>query len=205
MNFWQVPGGEETGGGEEVKAKERETRVYDVRKFFPDDPYRRMRFSDLIYTIVDTIAWDTWEENGGEIGSIRRVDGQLVIRQTRENHEAIGQLLERLGGFSRIVSGPVPSRRSFPPALFVTAYGDEFPLRIYVDGKRELDVVVSSGTHSPAMYDISLSAGKRVIVLENPQTGGKRTIPVWMEEDVFMNVHVGGLYVTFSNKPFPIF
>ncbi len=46
--------------------------------------------------ITDTIASDTWKTNGGLIGAIQELSGQLIVTQTPENQTAIGQLLEKL-------------------------------------------------------------------------------------------------------------
>lgn len=52
----------------------------------------------LIDLIVNTIAPDSWQQNGGK-GSITYypINPALVIRQTGETHEQVSQLLQALG------------------------------------------------------------------------------------------------------------
>src|SRR5439155_12083286 len=42
--------------------------------------------SSIIGLMQDTVASDTWKDNGGTIGSIRAMNGVLVITQTAQNH-----------------------------------------------------------------------------------------------------------------------
>lgn len=50
----------------------------------------------LIELITDTIARDTWKANGGKIGSIHGVGGQLVVVQTPETQQQIQKFLTQL-------------------------------------------------------------------------------------------------------------
>jgi Ca-activated chloride channel family protein len=47
----------------------------------------------LTQTVVDN---DTWKDNGGLIGSIQELGGQLIVTQTEEGHEKIAKLLTEL-------------------------------------------------------------------------------------------------------------
>src|SRR4051812_7480041 len=51
---------------------------------------------DIIHLITDTIAPDTWKDNGGTIGSMREFSGQLVVSQTAENHKLLADLFQQL-------------------------------------------------------------------------------------------------------------
>ncbi|MCL2645504.1 MAG: hypothetical protein FWD61_00695 [Phycisphaerales bacterium] len=77
--------------------------AYDLRPFLRTDrsDYQN-RLRNLIDTIQATIAPDTWNSNGGAIGSIRELNGRLVIQQTRKNHVAIAQFLKRLANAPRL-------------------------------------------------------------------------------------------------------
>lgn len=46
--------------------------------------------------ITDTVAPDSWRESGGTIGSLRELQGQLIVTQTPENHRQLANLLEQL-------------------------------------------------------------------------------------------------------------
>jgi hypothetical protein len=43
--------------------------------------------------IKDTVASESWRDNGGTIGSIRAIQNVLVVTQTRANHDALATLL----------------------------------------------------------------------------------------------------------------
>jgi len=50
----------------------------------------------IIKLIQETVDPTSWRDNGGAIGSIRGISGQLVITQTAENQAAIADLLMQL-------------------------------------------------------------------------------------------------------------
>src|SRR5437764_13422672 len=56
--------------------------------------------SDITISIVslieDTVASDSWKDNGGTIGSIRALNGILIVTQTAENHRLLATLLQQL-------------------------------------------------------------------------------------------------------------
>ena len=77
-----------------------ETRVYDIRDYLAGDPdqsptvgsrQRRVeRLQSVIREVVDT---PSWKAEGGSIGSMRELQGQLIVTQTIENHQRIESLL----------------------------------------------------------------------------------------------------------------
>src|SRR5256714_4208901 len=52
--------------------------------------------SSIVSLIQDTVATDSWKDNGGTIGSIRAMGGVLIISQTAENHRLLDKLLQQL-------------------------------------------------------------------------------------------------------------
>jgi Flp pilus assembly secretin CpaC/tetratricopeptide (TPR) repeat protein len=50
----------------------------------------------IISLIQDTVASDSWKDNGGTVGSIRSLGGQLIVTQTPENQRDLVRLLEQL-------------------------------------------------------------------------------------------------------------
>ena len=60
------------------------------------NPERTSRIRQLVELIRDTIAPDSWRENGGSIGTISEINGQLVITQNSAVHGQIKGLLDRL-------------------------------------------------------------------------------------------------------------
>jgi general secretion pathway protein D len=59
-------------------------------------PTRADLVESIIKLIQDTVASDSWKDNGGAIGSIRELQGQLIVTQTPENQRALVGLLEKL-------------------------------------------------------------------------------------------------------------
>jgi beta-lactamase regulating signal transducer with metallopeptidase domain len=103
---------------QEEISKNTVTRVYDIRDLLveipdfenprhantpapqtrPADPAKRRadhieQICDLIKESVDV---DSWRENGGSVGSMRELDGQLIVTQTEVNHRDLAKLLEQL-------------------------------------------------------------------------------------------------------------
>lgn len=63
----------------------------------------------LTRLIEDTIAADSWKDNGGSIGSLREIAGLLVVTQTLENHRQLVVLLEELrAGKGPHIRDPLP-------------------------------------------------------------------------------------------------
>jgi hypothetical protein len=89
-------------------AKYQVVKVFDVRDLLATDsgafpPFMAMqlysaRAGGLMDTIKSVVAPDTWRESGGTIGSIRELNGQLIISQTADNQKAIAELLAKLRG-----------------------------------------------------------------------------------------------------------
>jgi type II secretory pathway component GspD/PulD (secretin) len=59
-------------------------------------PTRQELVEAIIKLIQDTVASDTWKDNGGNIGSVRELGGQLIVTQTPENQRALVKLLDQL-------------------------------------------------------------------------------------------------------------
>jgi hypothetical protein len=75
-----------------------ELRLYDVRDLVrvdkpgPETDHRPSP-NDLLHTIASTVSPTSW---GGENATINIFDGQLIVRQTPDNHEMIERLLDEL-------------------------------------------------------------------------------------------------------------
>lgn len=95
-------------------AKETVTRVYDIRDMIievpdytsekpapqtqPVDPakVRAKNVEQVTDLIKETVDPDSWRENGGSVGALREIQGQLIITQTQENQRSIAVLLDQL-------------------------------------------------------------------------------------------------------------
>lgn len=61
-----------------------------------EDPQRLARVQKIIDLIQDTVAPDSWWDRGGTIGTIKEINGQLVITQNSASQLQIGDLLGKL-------------------------------------------------------------------------------------------------------------
>jgi Flp pilus assembly secretin CpaC len=57
---------------------------------------RSQLVTNLMDTIRSTVAPDSWRDNNGTIGSIRELNGQLIVNQTVDNQLAVYNLLQQL-------------------------------------------------------------------------------------------------------------
>ncbi len=60
------------------------------------NPARESRVRKLISLIQDTIAPESWYDNGGSIGRISEINGQLVVTQNSASHAKLSGLLDKL-------------------------------------------------------------------------------------------------------------
>src|SRR5687767_4930104 len=75
----------------EALDRQTEIKVYEVRDLL--DPRAIEKKGETLSTMISlSIAPNSWKDAGG-IGGIKFTDGKLVITQTRENHQAIQNLL----------------------------------------------------------------------------------------------------------------
>lgn len=59
---------------------------------------REEEIEQIIELITETVHSDTWKDNGGEVGSIRELNGRLVITAPQQVLRDIVDLLEKLAG-----------------------------------------------------------------------------------------------------------
>jgi len=59
-------------------------------------PTRQDLVDSITKLIEDTVSTDTWKDNGGSVGALRELEGQLIVTQTPENHRQLVNLLEQL-------------------------------------------------------------------------------------------------------------
>ena len=59
-------------------------------------PTREELVESITKLVEDTVATDTWKDNGGSVGALRELQGQLIVTQTPENHRQLVNLLEQL-------------------------------------------------------------------------------------------------------------
>ena len=90
------------GTREQITNESSVTRVYDVRDFYelrnrnPLLPRSGNWNDHLSRIITETIAPDSWRNNGGQYGAIEVSNSTLIITNTRENQEKIADFLDQL-------------------------------------------------------------------------------------------------------------
>lgn len=88
-------------------AQKTETVAYDVRELIDwTDPEQVEGLLEVIRRSVDP---DTWFATSGQLGSVRHLNGALVVRHNRRAHEALARLLEDL---RRTQAKPLTSPRA---------------------------------------------------------------------------------------------
>ena len=102
------------------------------RDFPEPDPQRAGRVAKIIDLIQDTIAPDSWVDRGGSVGTIKEINGQLVVTQSFSTQRKMGNLLAKLRS-QRAIQIAVEAR-------FITVsshYLEELGI--------DLDIVLNSG------------------------------------------------------------
>jgi hypothetical protein len=69
-----------------------DVRAYDVRDIVPAE----LPMDDLAKMIVETVAPDSWKDNGGSVGMLRQSKHKLVVTQTPTNPRQIRSVLKML-------------------------------------------------------------------------------------------------------------
>lgn len=84
---------------EECKWSRKNTRVYDIRDLLgnPAGRERGQQATRIIKLLTDCIDSNSWTDLGSRRhGSIKELQGQLIVTQTPENQRAIAQMIEHL-------------------------------------------------------------------------------------------------------------
>lgn len=62
----------------------------------PGSPQRQAAVDHLVAALRQQVDPSSWRDNGGDIGAVRELAGQLIITQSAENHHATAAHLDRL-------------------------------------------------------------------------------------------------------------
>ena len=83
--------------------KNTSTEAYDVRDLLGDKPKagqtarapedRQERIDAMVKLVTGTVDPESWSDNGGRVGEIKELSGQLIVTQTPQNHKAIENLI----------------------------------------------------------------------------------------------------------------
>jgi hypothetical protein len=88
-------------------------------------PTRTELVDSIVKLIQDTVASESWKDNGGNVGSIRELSGQLIVTQTPENQRQLVRLLEQLRE-TRAIQVTVETRFLFVQRNFLEDIGLDF-------------------------------------------------------------------------------
>ena len=89
---WTIDEGVVTISSLRDLAKNTLTRVYDIRRFIRGDATRQADIDKVIRRVrgIDPLSW---RDAGGEVGSVRELQGQLIVTQTAELQRRIAREL----------------------------------------------------------------------------------------------------------------
>ena len=57
---------------------------------------REERVEQIVTLVKETVDPQSWRDNGGTVGAVRELQGQLIVTQTAENHRQVAVLLDQL-------------------------------------------------------------------------------------------------------------
>lgn len=79
------------GGGQSLFQNQQQQQQQNIQPKTRED-----RVLEITSLMQESIAPDSWRDAGGTVGSLRELNGQLIVAQTPENQRAIQGLLEQL-------------------------------------------------------------------------------------------------------------
>jgi Flp pilus assembly secretin CpaC len=107
---------------------------------------------EIVDTIQTIVAPDSWREKGGTIGSIRELNGQLIVNQTADNQTAVYNLLQQLRE-TRAIQISVEARLLLVSNNFLDDFGFGWSLAIPAGalGGNVGDITVANNTDTTAV------------------------------------------------------
>ena len=94
---------------------------------------RAERIAAITKLIQDTVASDSWKDNGGAVGSVRELSGQLIVTQTPENQRQLVNLLEQLRE-TRAIQVTIETRFLTVQRNFLEDIGTDFSFALNENG-----------------------------------------------------------------------
>jgi general secretion pathway protein D len=90
-----------------------------------NQPTRQDLVDSIVKLIEDTVSTETWKDNGGTVGSLRELSGQLIVTQTPENQRNLVKLLEQLRE-TRAIQVTIETRFLKVQRNFIESIGVDF-------------------------------------------------------------------------------
>ena len=72
------------------------TRVYDVRDVPTHGRTREEAVENMIIALTSTIDPESWRDNGGAVGSVRELQGMLIVTNSERTQASIKAYIDQL-------------------------------------------------------------------------------------------------------------
>ncbi|HEX8913223.1 MAG TPA: hypothetical protein VF796_12760, partial [Humisphaera sp.] len=81
----------------------------------PHEPTAAEFAEGITALLMQSVAPDTWRDNGGMVGAMRELNGRLIVGQTADNHRRVEAVLAALRATSKVPGGAAAEHPA-PPA-----------------------------------------------------------------------------------------
>ena len=131
---------------------------------------RAQMVTEITQLLENTVARNSWIDNGGTVGSIREINGQLVITQTPGNLEKVSGLLKKLRE-TRSVEISIDARFLYVTTGFLNDFGFSWSLGFGNMFGSNVGQVSGAGTSTPSISGpVSITSNSSTYA--TPQTTG---------------------------------
>lgn len=134
-------------------------------------PTRDELVEQITSLIRETIGVGTWKEDGGQLGSLRELGGQLIVTQTPEIHRQITALLEKLRE-QRSIQVMIETRFLTVQRNFLEDIGVDFDFYFNFDNNQVGSFTPGVGGFGGTGIDAGVGS---ISNITNPVTGGVQT------------------------------
>jgi general secretion pathway protein D len=121
-------------------------------------PTRDELVEKITTLIQNSVAKDTWEINGGTVGTLSEFNGNLIVTQTPENQEKVSSLLEKLRE-QRAIQVTVEARFLTVQRNFLEDIGMDFDFRFNTNGDVSSSLTPISLANSSSDFTAGLKTG----------------------------------------------
>ena len=131
---------------------------------------------EITQLIENTVARNSWIDNGGTVGSVREINGQLVITQTPNNLQKVSGLLKQLRE-TRSVEISIDARFLYVTTGFLNDFGFSWSLGFGNMFGSDVGQVGGVGTNTPSISGpVSITNGTSTYTASPPATGVPNSI-----------------------------
>ena len=131
---------------------------------------RAQMVTEITQLIENTVARNSWIDNGGTVGSVREINGQLVITQTPGNLEKVSGLLKQLRE-TRSIEISIDARFLYVTTGFLNDFGFSWGLGFGNMFGSDVGSVSGVGSNTPSI-SAPVSITNNTATYASPQTTG---------------------------------